>query len=108
MCELLVGLPAVTVLGVVSRDNEPLRVHVERVDAVAGCPVCGVVAREVISFVRGGLKDLSVSRTTSLARSSNWWTCPRSGDRLGWFGTSDDSAVPNPRVHTARGPNGTR
>jgi hypothetical protein len=44
MCELLVGLPAVTVLGVVSRDNEPLRVHVERVESVAGCPARGVLA----------------------------------------------------------------
>jgi hypothetical protein len=43
ICELLVGLPAVSVLGVVSRENEPLRVHVERVEPVAGCPVCGVV-----------------------------------------------------------------
>ena len=68
MCELLGGLPAVTVLGVVSRDDEPLRVHVERVEAFAGCP----------------------------------------DDRPGWPGTSDDFAVPNPRVLTARGLNRTR
>ena len=44
LCELLVGLPAVSVLDVVSRENEPLRVHVERLESVAGCPVCVVVA----------------------------------------------------------------
>lgn len=37
MCELLVGLPAVTVLGLIDDPGGPLAVHVE---ARAGRPVC--------------------------------------------------------------------
>lgn len=76
MCELLVGLPAVTVLGVVSRDNEPLRVHVERVDAVAGCPVCGVIAH-VKDRRQVELVDLpSFGRATRLVWHKRRFRCP--------------------------------
>ena len=45
MCELLVGLPDINVLGVVDEVDEVLQVHVEtRVDR-SGCGRCGVVAR---------------------------------------------------------------
>jgi transposase len=76
MCELLVGLPAVTVLGVVSRENELLRVHVERVDAVAGCPVCGVIAH-VKDRRRVELVDLpSFGRPTRLVWHKRRLRCP--------------------------------
>jgi len=45
MCELLVGLPAVTVLGVVDEDDGPLRVHVETRGRHRPCGGCGGVAR---------------------------------------------------------------
>ncbi len=69
MCELLVGLLAVNVLGVVSRENERLHVHVERVESVTGCPACGVVAhvtdRRRVEWVK--LVDLpSFGRPTRL------------------------------------------
>ena len=70
------GLPAVTVLGVVSRDDEPLRVHVERVDAVAGCPVCGVIAH-VKDRRRVELVDLpSFGRPTRLVWHKRRFRCP--------------------------------
>jgi len=76
MCELLVGLPAVTVLGVVSRDDEPLRVHVERVAAIAGCPVCGVVAH-VKDRRQVELVDLpSFGRPTRLVWHKRRFRCP--------------------------------
>ena len=45
MCELLVGLPEMNVLGVVDVVDEMLRVHVETRVARAGCGSCGVIAR---------------------------------------------------------------
>jgi hypothetical protein len=55
MCELLVGLPDMNVLGVVDEVDEMLQVHVEtRVDRT-GCGRCGVVAgvkdRPVVELV---------------------------------------------------------
>ena len=43
MCELLVGLPAVTVLGIDDVEDGPIRVHLERSESRTGCPACGVV-----------------------------------------------------------------
>ncbi|HEX3393686.1 MAG TPA: ISL3 family transposase [Acidimicrobiales bacterium] len=46
MCELLVGLPTVIVLGVVDeRGSGPLRVHVELRDGLRVCSGCGAAAR---------------------------------------------------------------
>ncbi len=46
MCELLVGLPAVIVLGVIDTAGKaPLRVHVEMRDGRRSCGSCGVPAR---------------------------------------------------------------
>ncbi|MCU1363952.1 MAG: Transposase [Acidimicrobiaceae bacterium] len=76
MCELLVGLPAVTILGVESREGEPLRVHVERVAANDGCPVCGVVAR-VKDRRHVELIDLpSFGRLTRLVWHKRRFCCP--------------------------------
>ena len=44
MCALLVGLPAITVLGVEDEPGEPLRVHVETGATTVGCAACGTRA----------------------------------------------------------------
>jgi len=44
MCELLVGLPAVTVLGIDDEPGEPLAVHVETKIERPGCRTCGSFA----------------------------------------------------------------
>jgi len=61
MCELLVGLPAVTVLGIDDVEDGPIRVHLERSESRTGCPACGVVAeskvtsRQVVSLREAAL-----------------------------------------------------
>lgn len=45
VCELLVGLPEVTVLGVEDEPGAELRVHVECRRASAFCESCGLEAR---------------------------------------------------------------
>jgi hypothetical protein len=44
MCELLVGLPDVSVRAVGVRDDGMLEVHIEAAPAPVGCPVCGALA----------------------------------------------------------------
>ena len=44
MCELLVGLPAVTVLGIDDEPGEPLAVHVETKTERPRCRTCGSFA----------------------------------------------------------------
>jgi transposase len=44
MCELLVGLPEVNVLGLDDVVGQPLRVHVEVRASRPGCAGCGVFA----------------------------------------------------------------
>ena len=75
MCELLVGLPDMNVLGVVDEVDEMLEVHVEtRVDRT-GCGRCGVVARvkerPVVVLV-----DLPCfGRPTRLVWHKRRWSC---------------------------------
>jgi transposase len=45
MCELLVGLPAITVLGVDDQRADAVVVHIEARSPRPGCPACGVSAR---------------------------------------------------------------
>ena len=45
MCELLVGLPEVTVLGLEDEVGAPLSIHVETRARRPGCSECGVLAR---------------------------------------------------------------
>ena len=44
MCELLVGLPVVTVLGIDDEPSEPLAVHVETKTERPRCRTCGSFA----------------------------------------------------------------
>ena len=75
MCELLVGLPQVNVLGVVDVVDGVLRVHVETRVSRTGCAGCGVIARvkdrPVIELV-----DLpSFGRPTRLFWHKRRWCC---------------------------------
>ena len=77
MCELLVGLPAVTVLGIDDVEDGPIRVHLERSESRTGCPACGVVAeskgRRLVELV-----DLPVyGRSSREIPHSKWtrWLC---------------------------------
>ncbi|HEX4217417.1 MAG TPA: ISL3 family transposase [Acidimicrobiales bacterium] len=75
MCELLVGLPEINVLGVVDRAGDVLRVHIETRVVRTGCGECGVVAR-----VKGRpmveLVDLpAFGRQTRLVWHKRRWSC---------------------------------
>ena len=90
VCELLVGLGDVEVLGVDDEAGGPLRVHIRR-----RAPRTGVRA------LRRGRCGLTASGRWS------WWTCRRSGDRRGWSGTSGGGAAPIGAVGRARSPSRT-
>jgi transposase len=75
MCELLVGLPEVTVLGLDDEVGAPLSIHVETRARRPGCSECGVLARvkdrPVVTLV-----DLAAfGRPTRLAWHKFRWHC---------------------------------
>jgi transposase len=76
VCELLVGLPAVTVLGVVDERDAPIVVHIETRELRPSCGRCaGVVVvkdRPVVELV-----DLPCfGRATRLVWRKRRWSCP--------------------------------
>ena len=76
MCELLVGLPAVRVLGVIDEPNGPLFVHIETTGARPSCSGCGgratVKERDPVVLV-----DLpAFGRRTRLVWRKRRWACP--------------------------------
>jgi hypothetical protein len=76
MCELLVGLPAVTVLAVDDRFGQPLRVHIETRGDRPCCRGCGgpvvVKDRPVVEMV-----DLPCfGRPARLVWRKTRWACP--------------------------------
>ena len=76
VCELLVGLPDVRVLGVVGERDGPLRVHVETRDARPSCARCAdvVVIKDRPSVE---LVDLPCfGRSTRLVWRKRRWSCP--------------------------------
>jgi transposase len=78
-CELLVGLPAVTVLGVAGKPGSPLEVCVKTKFERVGCPTCGsfAVVKDRAEVV---LVDLpSFGRPTRLVWLKRRWRCPRQG-----------------------------
>ena len=89
MCELLVGLPEINVLGVVDETDEMLQVHIEtRVDR-SGCGRCGVVARvkerPVVVLV-----DLPCfGRPTRLMWHKRRWSCLESSCPTGSWTEED-------------------
>ena len=76
MCELLVGLGDVEVLGIDDKEGAPLRVRIRR---RVPRPPCGGAA---------GCCGPTVSDRW------RWWTSPRSAARCGWCGTSAAGAAP--------------
>ncbi len=76
MCALLVGLPDVNVLAVQDDDRAvPLRVHVETIVNVAGCPTCGTRAR-LKDRPEVALVDLAAfGRPSVLVWHKRRWSC---------------------------------
>jgi transposase len=76
VCELLVGLPAVVVLGVEDDSDGPLRVHIESRDVRPSCSVCaGVVVIKDRPSVE--LVDLPCfGRPARLVWRKRRWSCP--------------------------------
>ena len=76
VCELLVGLPDVVVLGVDDTAGEPLGVHVAARSVRPACPGCeGVVWRKDSDLVQ--LVDLpAFGRPTRLMLRKQRWECP--------------------------------
>ena len=86
MCELLVGLPDVSVLAVVDVAGQPLRVHVETREPRPSCPACGEPAvalagapvttmSKVIPMARWPVTEHHPSRsvlTTPTSRVGGW------------------------------------
>jgi len=75
MCELLVGLPAVSVLGIVDEAGGPLWIHVETRAERPACAGCGgaVVIKDRPWW--------------------SWWISLRSDGQLGSCGASTGGAV---------------
>ena len=95
VCELLVGLPDVTVLGVV--DGRPLEVHVEIRKPRPMCTGCGTAARvkdrPVVDLV-----DLpAFGRPVRLRWRKHRWCCPSDTCPVGSW-TGEDPRIAAPRL----------
>ena len=97
VCQVLVGLPGMTVLGVEDEPGAALVVHVESRDPARDCPGCGrrgwVKDRPVVM-----LTDLpAFGRPTRLAWHKVRWQCPDQGCRQGSW-TCRDDRIASPRL----------
>ena len=97
VCELLVGLPDVNVLGIVDVDGMSLVVHVESRGSRPGCERCGMPARvkqrPTLLFV-----DLpSFGRPCMLAWRKTRWVCPQPDCEMGSW-TGEDERIAAPRM----------
>ena len=97
MCELLVGLPAVRILGVVDEPDGALWVHVETIGARPLCSRCGAAAT-VKDRDRVELVDLpAFGRRTRLVWRKRRWACPnRACPRGSW--TAEEPTIAAPRL----------
>lgn len=97
VCELLVGLPDVNVLGVVDEVDTPIVVHVETRDARPLCARCaGVVVVKDRSSV--ALVDLPCfGRAARLVWRKRRWSCPDPTCATGSW-TEDVPAIAAPRL----------
>jgi transposase len=92
MCALLVGLPAVRVLGVVDVAGEPIVVHVELETAAPACPSCRARAR-VKERPPVELVDLPCfGRPSRLVWRKHRWCCPDRACPTGSW-TGEDPAI---------------
>ena len=85
MCALIVGLPAVNVLGVEDEPGEPLRIHVETTTTIMGCAACGTRAwlkdQRPVTLV-----DLAAfGRPVVLVWHKRRWRCPEPGCEVKTF-----------------------
>jgi len=97
MCELLVGLPAVDVRGVVDEAEGPLFVHVETAGTRPLCPQCGRPAT-VKDRDRVELVDLAAfGRRTRLVWHKHRWLCRNEACPMGSW-TGDDRRIAAPRL----------
>lgn len=97
MCELLVGLPAVRVLGVDDQAGGPLWVHIETVADRPVCPGCGGPAtlkdRDVVELI-----DLpAFGRRTRLVWRKHRWACRQRTCPVGSW-TAQNPAIAAPQV----------
>jgi transposase len=97
MCELLVGLPDVKVLGIADVSGEPLRVYVETREARPSCPGCGgevlIKDRPAVELV-----DLAVfGRRARLIWRKHRWRCPSVVCPVGSW-TAEQLAIAAPRL----------
>ena len=96
MCELLVGLPDVDVLGIDDEDGEPIRVHVESRVRRPACPVCAG-PMWVKDRPRVELVDLAAfGRSARPVWHKHRWWCPADGCPQGSW-TAEDVRIASPR-----------
>jgi transposase len=98
MCELLVGLPKVSVLGIFGRAGQPLFIHIESRGGVpVGCPTCGVIAR-VKDRSAVELADLpSFGRPARIVWHKVRWCCADPDCAMGSW-TEENRAIAAPRM----------
>jgi transposase len=97
VCELLVGLPDVTVLGVEDLAGGPIRVHVESRGGRPSCGECGTLA-QVKDRPAVELVDLPVfGRPARLAWRKHRFRCPDPGCGMGTW-TGEDRRIAAPRL----------
>jgi transposase len=97
MCELLVGLPDVRILGVHGRANDVLRIYVESKGGRPGCTNCGVAAqlkdRSAVELV-----DLPcLGRATRLISNKCRWKCAEASCPVGSW-TEENTRIAAPRM----------
>ena len=97
VCELLVGLGDVTVLGVVDEPGGPVRIHVETRGGRPACPGCGgpvwVKGQRPVEFT-----DLAAfGRPARLVWHKRRWSCPATTCGVGSF-TEEAAWIAAPRL----------
>ena len=80
MCELLVGLGDVEVLGIDDKEGAPLRVRIRRRVPRPPCGGCGGL------LWSDGERPVALVDLPAFGRPVRlvWWTSPRSAARCGW------------------------
>lgn len=97
MCELLVGLPEVRVLGMFARSGEPITVHIETRGERPSCARCGASAR-VKDRPATTLVDLAAfGRAAKLCWHKRRWRCPEANCPTGSW-TEEDRRIAAPRM----------
>ena len=96
-CALLVGLPAVKILGVDDQPGQPIRVHIETIAPRPSCRACSTMAwvkdRPVVELV-----DLPCfGRPARLMWRKHRWSCPSSGCPTGSW-TAEEPSIAAPRL----------